>query len=99
MPKRQMNSAGATLEPGLILSEQFARLLCAFKECSTSIQQAIFELAEVIAHPETDDDERAAAIATIAEALFPMGHDGRYGIDLAASEQIDRTVEDGGGRP
>src|SRR4051812_39063171 len=85
---------GTVPKPGLILSEQFARCLCVFAECSASLQETILALSQVVADPETDEDERAAAVATIAEALFPAGADvdGRFGIDLAESEARDRTV-------
>jgi lambda repressor-like predicted transcriptional regulator len=71
------------------ISQLFATYLCAFRECSDEIQGMIMEMASIANDPEATVEERAAAAATIAEALFPSGDDGPLGVDLEASESLD----------
>jgi lambda repressor-like predicted transcriptional regulator len=67
----------------------FATYLGTFRECSDEIQAMIVEMASIANDPEATPEEREAAVATIAEALFPDGDDGTLGIDLEASESLD----------
>jgi lambda repressor-like predicted transcriptional regulator len=71
------------------ISQLFATCLCAFRECSDEIQAMIMEMASIADDPEATPEEREAAVATIAEALFPAGDDGPLGVDLEASESLD----------
>jgi lambda repressor-like predicted transcriptional regulator len=71
------------------ISQMFATCLCAFRECSDEIQAMIVEMASIANDPEATPDEREAAVATIAEALFPDGDGGPPGVDLEESESLD----------
>lgn len=71
------------------ISQLFATCLCAFRECSDEIQAMIVEMASIADDPEATPDEREAAVATIAEALFLSGEGGSLGVDLEASESLD----------
>jgi lambda repressor-like predicted transcriptional regulator len=71
------------------ISQMFATCLCAFRECSDEIQAMIVDMSSIAADPEAAPEEREAAVATIAEALFPSGDDGPPGVDLEASESLD----------
>src|SRR5262245_18857592 len=84
------------VDPNLILSQQFAQCLCAFRECSEEVQTIILEMAKIVNDPEATEDEHAAAVATIAEALFPCGVNGSHGVDLEELESI--TAEHATGR-
>lgn len=70
-------------------SQLFATCLCAFRECSDSVQAMIVEMAAIANDPEATPDEREAAVATIAEALFPSGGSGSLGVDLEAPGGLD----------
>lgn len=81
------------------ISRLFATCLCAFRECSDEVQAIIVEMASIANNPEATSEEREAAVATIAEALFPAGDNGPLGVDLEAFESLDseepeRTVLD-----
>jgi DNA-binding XRE family transcriptional regulator len=80
---------GAVLEPGVMLSQTFARCLCAYFECSAEMQQVVLEMARVVSDPQADQDERDAAAATISEILFPSGTAGELGVDLEESEAME----------
>src|SRR5262249_2395447 len=71
------------------ISQLFATCLCAFRECSDEIQAMIVEMAAIANDPEATPEEREAAVATIAEALFPPGDDGSLGVDLETFEARD----------
>jgi lambda repressor-like predicted transcriptional regulator len=71
------------------VSQLFATCLCAFRECSDEIQAIIVEMAAIANDPGATPEEREAAVATIAEALFPAGDGGALGVDLEASESHD----------
>jgi lambda repressor-like predicted transcriptional regulator len=71
------------------VSQLFATCLCAFRECSDEIQAMIVEMASIANDPEATPEEREAAVATIAEALFPDGDGGTLGVDLEESESLD----------
>jgi hypothetical protein len=71
------------------ISQLFATCLCAFRECSDEIQAMILEMASIANDPEATPEEREAAVATIAEALFPAGDNEFLGVDLETSELLD----------
>ena len=50
---------------------EFARVLCAFVDCSTPIQNIVLEMAAIISDPDSDDDDRMVAFDAMMEALFP----------------------------
>ena len=50
---------------------EFARLLCAFVDCSTPIQNIVLEMADIISDPESDEEDRVVAFDAMMEALFP----------------------------
>jgi len=50
---------------------QFAKFLCAFRECDPEMQNVILEMAEIIADPETDEEDREHATDALMEALAP----------------------------
>lgn len=67
---------------------QFMR---AYMECSDQIQASIREMMEIINSPDSDDDERAMAEETIAEAILPRVCDGQLGADLAIIDEVAAT--------
>lgn len=73
----------------LIASQFFAQCFCAYLECSAEMQEVIRDMTLIVNDPEADDDERQAALATMAEALFPSGVNGSLGVDLEESEEMD----------
>src|SRR5207245_3835579 len=75
-------------DPNLIISQSFAQCLCAYRECSLEVQEIIQDMAQIVNDLEADEDERQAAIATIADALFPTGHNGA-GFDLREAEGLE----------
>lgn len=66
-----------------LLATKFLR---AYLECSDAVQAGIREMLDVIADPETDNDDRHMALVTLADALFPNPHKGQLGMDLEESE-------------
>ena len=61
-----------------------------FRECSDAIQDVVVEMASIANDPEATPEEREAAVATIAEALFPSGDNGSLGVDLEVVESLER---------
>lgn len=80
-------------DPGLLASQQFAQMLHAYKECSDEIQAVILDMVEVYNSSDATEDEPQAALATIAEALFPFHHKGKLGMCLEECENSDLTVK------
>ena len=72
------------------VSQLFATCLCAFRECSDTIQDVVVEMAAIANDPEATPEEREAAVATIAEALFPSGDNESSGVDLEDAESLER---------
>jgi predicted XRE-type DNA-binding protein len=72
----------------LAASQMFAHFFHAFLECDPSIQDVVRDMAEIINDPDTDADDRALALSTLHEALFPARspHDGMLGVDLEDEE-------------
>ena len=78
----------ATKPDGNLMSSQvFAQVMHAFLECSDEIQSAIVEMVQIVNDPDATDDEKHAALSTIADALFPSHHSGDLGADLAELEE------------
>jgi lambda repressor-like predicted transcriptional regulator len=82
------------LDGNIMVSRQFAELLCAYRECSTEVQKIIESMAEIVNDSDATEDERDAAVATIAEALFPCRANGAPGVDL--EEESKRILSQGG---
>src|SRR5207245_2318087 len=66
------------------------RLLQAFIECSTELQQHAKAMLSVYLDPETNDEDRFLAASTLADILFPNTHEGdkMLGLDLKVAEEI-----------
>jgi hypothetical protein len=65
----------------------FAKCFRAYLECDDDVQEGIKEMAEIIENPESSEDDRALAIHTIAEALFPGDDSGELGIDIKEADR------------
>lgn len=55
----------------LIASKVFADVFQAYLECSNEIQAVIRDMVQVVNADNFTEEERDAALAKIAEALFP----------------------------
>ncbi|MHB1557149.1 MAG: helix-turn-helix domain-containing protein [Isosphaeraceae bacterium] len=91
---RRSDSSATIRRAGLSaqVCQMFATCLCAFRECSDEVQSMIVEMASIANDPEAAPDERDAAVATIAEALFLDVEGGPLGFDLedpGASEVLE----------
>lgn len=75
-----------------------AKLLRNYLECNDAVQGGIREMIEIVNSPNSDEDEREMALRTIQEALFPVYHNGTFGVGLddadtlATSNQRDGKV-------
>lgn len=69
-----------------IASQVFAQTLQAYLECSDDVQAVIRDMAVVYNAPDATEEEREAALSTIAEALFPSHHNGTLGACLEDCE-------------
>ncbi|MGD8450329.1 MAG: helix-turn-helix transcriptional regulator [Phycisphaerae bacterium] len=74
--------AAETKQAERILSESFAQVFRAYSEAPDDVQAVIRDMCAVINAPETDPDDREAAVATLVEALFPTSYDGSVGVDI-----------------
>ncbi|MFH1746257.1 MAG: helix-turn-helix transcriptional regulator [Planctomycetota bacterium] len=74
-----------------ILSENFAQVFRAYIEASDEAQTVIRDMCELINCPETDPDDREAAVVTLMEALFPTSYDGELGIDMGDLRELLNT--------
>lgn len=63
-----------------------AKFIHAYLECSDSIQEGIRNMLDILNDPESDEDDRHMAVATLADALFPDFYKGHLGMDLQESE-------------
>lgn len=63
-----------------------ARFLHAYLECSDSIQNGIQAMLRIVFADDTSEDEKAMALHTIADCLYPNPHKGHLGMDLEESE-------------
>jgi len=82
-----------TSTPDRIASEMFARVFQAYQECSDEVQAAIRSMTAIVNSDDASEEERNAAVGTIAEALFPRKHDGELGIDLEDCDRLARDEE------
>jgi lambda repressor-like predicted transcriptional regulator len=73
---------------------QAAQFLRAYLECSDNIQAEIRAMLDILADPETDEDDREMTLMTLADALFPNPHDGKLGMDLQESERLGAAYSD-----
>lgn len=73
---------------------KFRTFLHTFAECSDDIQKGILDMLEILDNPESDEDDRALAIHTLADALFPNPHNGKLGMDLEESESMGARYSD-----
>jgi recombinational DNA repair protein RecT len=48
----------------------FAELLCKYHNLSIDLQNGVDDMADILVSPDSTDDEKNAAVATIAEALL-----------------------------
>jgi lambda repressor-like predicted transcriptional regulator len=71
----------------IIASQLFAEVFQAYLECSNEVQVAIRDMVKVVHSSDATDDERSAALFTIAEALFPSRHNGALGFCLETCEK------------
>lgn len=65
-----------------------AYFLRAYLECSDAVQEVIRDALDILADPETDEDDRDMTLNTLADALFPNPHEGKLGLDLEESERM-----------
>src|SRR5215210_7455140 len=74
---------------GLATSRMFAHIFQAYLECDPAIQEVIREMVAIVNDPDVDEDDRAMALATLDEALFPTHSpfDGQLGLDLVDLER------------
>lgn len=66
------------------------QVLRALMECSDEIRDGVMEMAAILADPNTDEDEKAAAGDTLIEALYPQYFGPDLGVDSAAYEEMHR---------
>jgi lambda repressor-like predicted transcriptional regulator len=71
---------------GLDVSRIAARVLHAYAECGSAIQDVIRDSAALAMDPEADEDDRVMALHTLHDALFPRYslRDGFLGEDLVS---------------
>ena len=70
------------VKPERAASEAFAPLFRAYMEASSEVQEVIRDMCTIMNDASTDADDREAALATLIEALFPISHKGKLGIDI-----------------
>lgn len=64
------------------------KFLHAYLECSDEIQEGIREILPVVFDKDADSDDRAMALHTLADALYPNMYQGKLGLDLEQSEAM-----------
>ncbi|MCA9309803.1 MAG: helix-turn-helix transcriptional regulator [Phycisphaerales bacterium] len=68
-------------------TQLFAQLFRGYLEASDAVRRVICDMAGVINDPQADEDEKAAALSTLMEAMSPShapeSRGGELGIDLA----------------
>ena len=82
-------SSKVATDGNLIASQVFSKVFQAYLECSDKVQAAIRDMSQIVNDPNADPDESDAALATIAEALFPTRDNGTLGVD---SESLDKNA-------
>ncbi len=85
----QASLSSRDADTGPAQSRMFAHLFQAYLECDPEMQDVIRRMAAIIVEPEVDEDDRAMALATLHEALFPAvsDRDGFLGADLEEEER------------
>jgi DNA-binding XRE family transcriptional regulator len=97
-------SRNRATEIELTTSRLFAQVFQAYMESDATLQQVVQDMVRIVNDPEVDDDDRAMAVATLHEALFPIysPYDGQLGESIedeeryaigeekAAHDEIDR---------
>ena len=75
---------------GPVATRVFAQFFRAYLECDEEVQAIVRRQATIATDPEIDEEDRASALATVLEALFPddSPYDGRLGLDLADWERF-----------
>lgn len=87
-----MSATDILIDPKHI--ESWAKFKHAYAECSDEIQRGIDEMLVMIGDEDTEPDDRAMAISTVSEALYPYFRHGALGIDLDRSESMSQRRED-----
>ena len=89
-------SSKVATDGNLIASQVFSKVFQAYLECSDKVQAAIRDMSQIVNDPNADPDESDAALATIAEALFPTRDNGTLGVDsesLAPADAWARALQ------
>ena len=73
--------------------QQQVDFLHAYLECTDSIQEGVRDMLDILFDANSSEDEKAMAMHTIADALFPKPYNGKLGMDLEESE-TDAAAED-----
>lgn len=81
--------APSDLDVRTAATQLFARFFRAYLDCDDDVQAIVRRQAIVATDPESDEDDRALALVTVCEALFPdySPFDGQLGLDLADLER------------
>jgi len=69
-----------------IASQVFAQTFQAYLECSDNVQAVIRDMSNIYNATDASEEEREAAVSTIAEAMFPAIHNGALGACLEDCE-------------
>lgn len=77
-----------------LMLQQHAHLLHQYFECSDAVQAVIQNMARIIDDPNTDADDREAALDTLTEAFYPTMTDDLAGIELDAIKCYPRDGTD-----
>lgn len=71
------------LDPKRMLAQHFGSVYThAYLEASDEVQEVIDAMARIVANEQADAEDRASALDTLTDALFPRMHEGELGIDL-----------------
>jgi lambda repressor-like predicted transcriptional regulator len=81
------------IDPGQITSQMMAQLIHAYMECSDTTQAVIREMAAIYNDPESDEDEKAMALTTIGEAVFPPNYGGSPGSEIDEADRHDAAFK------
>lgn len=87
---------GQSSEVDRVTAELFARIFKAYDQASQSIKDVIETMTHIINDPDSEQDERLAAIETLREALFPSKFGDRFGVDLEETSGEDAEADQKG---
>ena len=77
------------LDGNRMTAETYANVhLRAYLEASDEVRGVIDAMARICADKDADPDDRASALDTLTEALFPQMHNGELGVELDAVKVI-----------